>query len=166
MVGFSNPRPILHIINTRLKISHPTTVAEGVGATSPIQITGKLYSTSAHFALTLTDLLHMVTLQANLHIIKVSPLVTTQTNHILNLVFNPVRIGVDTVVSAVTAFTVLIGESQALPEVLPLVGLVAAVEALRLPNFRIFHGHPRLEHEAVALPPKRHAHSLFPHHRR
>lgn len=151
MAVFSNLRLILPIINTLLKISHPTTVAEGVGATSPIQI---------------TVLLHMATLQANLHIIKVSPLATTKTSRILNLVFNPVHIGVDTVAFAVTAFTVPIGEYQALPEVLPLVGLVAGVEALRLPNFRISHGHPRLEHEAAVPPPRRHAHNLFPPHRR
>lgn len=166
MAVFSNLRLILPIINTLLKISHPTTVAEGVGATSPIQITGKLHSTSAHFVLTLIVLLHMATLQANLHIIKVSPLATTKTSRILNLVFNPVHIGVDTVAFAVTAFTVPIGEYQALPEVLPLVGLVAGVEALRLPNFRISHGHPRLEHEAAVPPPRRHAHNLFPPHRR
>lgn len=108
----------------------------------------------------------MATIQGNPHIIKVSLLATTKTSHTLNPVFNPVHIGVDMVASAETAFTVPIGGSQALPEVLPLVGLVAGVEALRLPNSQISHGHPRLEHEAVVPPAKRHAHSLFPHHRR
>jgi hypothetical protein len=67
------------------------------------------------------------------------------------------------VASAATAFMVPTGVSRALLEVLPLVDLVAEVEALRLPNFQTCRGHPRQEHEAVVPPPKRHAHNLLPH---